>query len=137
MNRRFLFLGLAALAVVAILAFGFWGGDGGNWRNHEQITRIVPGENGETLIIEEGGHNRGFFPFFPFFFFIPVIWFLVIGGVFSAFGRRRWGGEPPFGPRPDNREAWLADWHQRQHSTQPYRSHPLPNPPESPDTPSQ
>ena len=134
MNRRFLFLGLAALAVVAILAFGFWGGS--DWRDHEQVTRIVPGQNGETLIIEEGG-RRGFFPFFPLFFFIPILWFLVIGGVFSIFGWRRWGGRPPFGPRPANRDAWLAEWHQRQHSTQPGPQSPNPSSPESPDTPSQ
>jgi hypothetical protein len=112
MNRRFLFLGLAALAVVAILAFGFWGG--GDWGPRDQVTRVVPGQNGETLVIQEGGH-RGFFPFFPFFLIFPLFWIFVIGGLFSFFGRRRWGGGPGFGPAPDTREAWLADWHQRQH----------------------
>jgi hypothetical protein len=112
MNRRFLFFGIAGIAVLAFVAVAIWGG--GGWGDHTQVTRIVPGQNGETTIITEGDGHRGFFPFFPFFFFIPLLWFLVIGGLFSAFGRRRWGG-PGFGPRPETREAWLADWHQRQH----------------------
>lgn len=116
MNRRLVFLGVAAVALFAFVAFGIWGG--GNWGDHSQVTRIVPGANGETLVITENG-NRGFFPFFPFFFVIPVLWFLVIGGVFSFFGRRRWamgqGSEPPM----QAREAWLADWHRAQHSGKP------------------
>jgi hypothetical protein len=80
---------------------------------------VVPGQNGETLIIQEGGDRRGFFPFFPFFLVFPLFWILVVGGLFSLFGRRRWGG-PGFGPGPQDREAWLADWHRRQHgSTEP------------------
>lgn len=116
MNRRYLFLGLAAVAVVTILAFGFWGG--GDWGAQDQVTRVVPGQNGETLIIQEGGH-RGFFPFFPFFLIFPLFWVFVIGFCFNVFGRRRWGGGPPMGPGPETREAWLADWHQRQHSNEP------------------
>jgi hypothetical protein len=116
MNRRFLLLGLAAVAVVAILAFGFWGGR--DWGPQDQVTRVVPGQNGETLVIQEGGH-RGFFPFFPFFLIFPLFWIVVIGGLFNVFGRRRWNGGPGFGSGPDTREAWLSDWHQRQHTNQP------------------
>ena len=132
MNRRFLFLGLAALALFAIVAVAFWGG-GGGWNDHDQITRVVPGQNGETLVIQEGG-RRGFFPFFPFFLIVPLFWIFVIGGLFNLFGRRRWNGGPGFGPGPDTREAWLADWHQRQHTNQPV-SPPSDSPP--PETPTQ
>jgi len=131
MNRRFLFLGLSAVAVVAILAIGFWGG--GDWGPRDQVTRVVPGQNGETLVIQEGGH-RGFFPFFPFFLIFPLFWIFVIGGLFNVFGRRRWNGGPGFGSGPDTREAWLADWHQRQHANQPMSA--APDSPASPADPS-
>lgn len=131
MNRRFLFFGVAAIAIVAIVALGFWGWGGGGWNNHDQITRVVPGQNGETLIIQEGGH-RGFFPFFPFFLVFPLFWIFVIGGFFSLVGRRRWGGGSPFGPGPETREAWLADWHQRQHTTPPVAQTPPSGPPSPP-----
>ncbi len=111
MQRKYIFIGLALLAVLAFAGIAFWGGNG--W-DHTSVTRVVPGENGETLVITDNG-RPGFFPFFPFFFVIPVLWLLVIGGVFSAFGRRRWVGGPSCGPGPQNREAWLDDWHQRQH----------------------
>lgn len=115
MQRRYLFIGIAAVALITVVALAFWGGDG--WGPHDQITRVVPGQNGETLIIQENG-RRGFFPFFPFLLIIPLFWLFVAGGLFSLFGRRRWGGGPPFGPGPDTRDAWLTDWHQRQHANQ-------------------
>ena len=136
MQRKYMFFGLALVAVIAFAGFAFWG-DGNRW-DHESVTRIVPGENGETLVITDNDRPGFFpyFPFFPFFLFIPLLWFLVIGGLFSFFGRRRWGGGPSFGPGPDNRDAWLADWHQRQHSSQPAPPAPSPSSPETPDTPS-
>jgi hypothetical protein len=112
MQRRYIFIGLALVAIVALAGIVIWGGNG--W-DHETVTRVVPAENGETLVITEGG-RRGFFPFFPFFLFVPLLWFLVIGGIFSLFGRRRWEGASPFGPGPQSREAWLDEWHRRQHS---------------------
>jgi hypothetical protein len=111
MQRKYIFIGLALVAILAFAGFAFWGGNG--W-DHESVTRVVPGENGETLVITDDD-RPGFFPFFPFLF-IPLLWFLVIGGIFSFFGRRRWGDGPPFGPDSHNREAWLDDWHRRQHS---------------------
>jgi hypothetical protein len=124
MQRKYIFIGLALVAILAFAGFAYWGGNGNGW-DHESVTRVVPGENGETLVITEDG-RRGFFPFFPFFLFIPLLWFLVIGGIFSVFGRRRWGGGPPNGPQ--DREAWLDDWHRRQHATSG-------SAPESTDTP--
>jgi len=112
MQRKYIFIGLALVAVLAFAGFAFWGGNG--W-DHESVTRVVPGENGETLVITDND-RPGFFPFFPFFLFIPLLWFLVIGGLFSVFGRRRWGGGgPPFDSGLQSREAWLDDWHRRQH----------------------
>jgi hypothetical protein len=114
MQRKYIFIGLALVAILAFAGFAIWGGD--NW-DKTSVTRIVPAENGETLVITEND-RPGFFPFFPFFpflLFIPLLWFLVIGGLFSAFGRRRWGG-PLFGPGSQDREAWLEDWHRQQHS---------------------
>ena len=113
MQRKYIFIGLALVAILAFAGFAFWG-DGNDW-NHESVTRVVPGENGETLVITDND-GPGFFPFFPFFLFIPLLWFLVIGGLFSVFGRRRWGGGPPFSPGPQSREAWLDEWHRHQHS---------------------
>jgi hypothetical protein len=124
---------LAALAVIAIFAFGFWGS--GEWGPRDQVTRVVPGQNGETLIVQEDGH-RGFFPGFPFFLIFPLVWIIVIGGIFSLFGRRRWGGGP-FGPGPETREAWLTDWHQRQHTTKPVAPAAAPESPVTSDEPSQ
>ncbi|MCO5219968.1 MAG: hypothetical protein M9947_00100 [Thermomicrobiales bacterium] len=132
MNRRFLIFGVLALAIVAIVTLGFW--SGGGWNDHEQITRVVPGQNGETLIIQEGG-RRGFFPFFPFFLIFPLFWIFVIGGIFSLFGRRRWGGGPPFGPDPQERDAWLDDWHRRQHQSPPAAPGPPAGPAPPPTTP--
>ena len=114
MQRKYIFIGLALVAILAFAGFAYWGGNGNGW-DHESVTRVVPGENGETLVITDNA-RPGFFPFFPFFLFIPLLWFLVIGGIFSLFGRRRWGGGPPFGPGPQDRDAWLDDWHRRQHS---------------------
>jgi hypothetical protein len=111
MQRKYIFIGLALVAILAFAGFAFWGGNG--W-DHESVTRVVPGENGETLVITDND-RPGFFPFFPFFLFIPLLWFLVIGGLFSIFGRRRWGDGPPFGPGPQSREAWLDEWHRQQH----------------------
>lgn len=118
MQRKYIFIGVALIAILAFAGFVAWGGSG--W-DHESVTRVIPGENGETLVITDNG-RPGFFPFFPFFFFIPLLWFLVIGGLFSFVGRRRWGGGPPFGPVPQSREAWLDDWHRRQHGEE--GSHP-------------
>jgi hypothetical protein len=115
MQRKYIFIGLALVAFLAFAGFAYWGGSGNGW-DHESVTRVVPGENGETLVITDND-RPGFFPFFPFFLFIPLLWFLVIGGLFSFFGRRRWGGGPPFDAGPQNREAWLDEWHRRQHST--------------------
>lgn len=112
MNRRYIFFGLALVAILAFAGVALWNGNG--W-DQTSVTRVVPGENGETLVITDNG-RPGFFPFFPFVFFIPVLWFLVIGALFSLFGRRRWGGGPPIGPGAQQREAWLDEWHRRQHS---------------------
>jgi hypothetical protein len=126
-NRRYLFIGIALAVIVSFAAFAFWGT--GDWNGHNEVTRVVPGQNGETLIIQEGG-NRGFFPFFPFFLIFPLFWIFVIGGLFRFFGWRRWGGGPGYGPGPETREAWLADWHQRQHSSTESAPAPAQSPPE-------
>ena len=110
MQRKYIVIGVALVAILAFAGFVYWGGNG--W-DHASVTRVVPSENGETLVITDNG-RPGFFPFFPFFLFIPLLWFLVIGGLFSAFGRRRWGG-PGFGPGPQDRQTWLEDWHRQQH----------------------
>ncbi len=103
MQRKYIFIGLALVAILAFAGFAFWGGNG--W-DHESVTRVVPGENGETLVITDND-RPGFFPFFPFFLFIPLLWFLVIGGLFSVFGRRRWGGGPPLiRDRKAGRHGW-------------------------------
>lgn len=111
MRRKHIVFGLAFLAILAFTGFVAWNGSG--W-DQTSVTRVVPGENGETLVITDNGHP-GFFPFFPFIFFIPALWILMIGGVFAVLGRGRWGGGPPCGPEPQSRNAWLEDWHRRQH----------------------
>jgi hypothetical protein len=126
-NRRYLFFGVILAVFVAFAALAVWGG--GDWNDHSEVTRVVPGQNGETLIIQDDG-RRGFFPFFPFFLIFPLFWFLVIGGLFSLFGRRRWSDGAPFGPGPESREAWLADWHRRQHGS--IGPSPAPTPDQSP-----
>lgn len=120
MQRKYIFIGFALIAILIFVGFATWGS--GSW-DHTSVTRVVPGENGETLVITDAG-RADFVPFFPFFLFAPVIWFLVISGVFSFLGHRRWHCRPAYANGPQDREAWLQDWHARQHDN----VSPTPNP---------
>ncbi len=109
--RKNIAFGLALVAILVFAGFAFWGGNG--W-DHTSVTVVVPGENGETLVITDND-RPGFVPFFPIILFFQLLLLLVIGEDFSAFGRRRWGGTPFCGPDRQNLDTWLADWHRRYH----------------------
>lgn len=129
MDRRIVFFGVVVAIAIGLLAIFAWTGDRHDGWDRTEVSRVVTTTDGETLVIQEGGH-RGFFPFFPLFLVFPLFWILVVGGFFSFFGRRRWGGGPPYGPGPQDRDAWLADWHRRQHG--PLEPPPAPTPDQSP-----
>jgi hypothetical protein len=98
------------LAVVgAGIAYGIVDGD------HREVERVVTTTDGETLVVRDDDGPR----FFPFgFLVIPLFWFLVIGLLFAAFGRRRRGGPGPWaqGPSPGGTApGWFDEWHRRAH----------------------
>ncbi len=70
-----------------------------------------------TVVVTGPGWNRGFFPFFPFGFLFPILFILLIFGLFRAMWWRgpRWGGGPP----PSGHEPWeghLEAWHREAHA---------------------
>ena len=108
---RWIFVGLLAIAV-AIGISGYFADrnwDDGPGNGHAR-SEVVTTADGQTIVIE---HDRRVF--FPFFIFIPFLFF----GLFWLFLPWRWrgngGGGGPGQAQYAEWERWLGDWHRRQH----------------------
>jgi hypothetical protein len=109
---RWILVGLLAIAVAIGISTFVAGRDWDNGPgNGHARSEVVTTADGQTIVIEHD--RRGFF---PFFLFIPFLFF----GLFWLFGPWRWRGSGGRGGGPGQAqsaewERWLDDWHRRQH----------------------
>lgn len=105
--RRWIAIGLIALAVAIGLGAYFGDGDGPPWRDHK--TEVITTTEGQTIVIDRG-HDGPPFPFL-------IIPFLIFGLFWFGFRRGPGRGDGPWNNGPGPSEAWLRDWHRREHGS--------------------
>lgn len=114
MRRQIIFGTVFLLAIGGIVAAIIWGPDGDWDRNRGdrvEIVRIADDGTGDVIVVD--GYRPFFFPFG--LLIVPLVIFLLFGlfrGAFFGWGGPR-GSPGRFTNGPD--QAWLEDWHRRQH----------------------
>ncbi|MGC4105311.1 MAG: hypothetical protein QM753_03000 [Thermomicrobiales bacterium] len=132
----FVFFGAFIVLIVGFLALGaiFGDRDWGPRHDENRVTIVNPGQGGtvdgqsvqpgSVVVIDNGRHGPGFFPFFPL---IPLFFFGLVIFAFVSFGRRScrgWGGPGSWsGPGEPSRfagepPAWFDRWHEQAHRQQ-------------------
>ena len=119
MNNRSIFQALAigalVLAVAAAVAVGAY--NAGMSHGLAEAARALPPQAGAAPVPYYPYWGRpwgfGFFPIFPFFFLILLLFFVVRG----LFWRGRWRGG--WGHRYEGVPPMFEEWHRRAHAQQP------------------
>lgn len=110
---------LAVLLAVVLVSGGIFAAYSTGFDNGAQAATAT-GDNGsaETVIVGRPYGWHGGFGFFPLF---PILFFLLIFGVFrpwrggGGYGRN-WGGPGGWGPPREHMEQRLAEWHKQAHA---------------------